>query len=118
MAAGGYNGQMNPAADYCVVLTTAANADEAARLADGLVAARLAACVQSQPINSTYVWEGAVQHDAEVLLLIKTRSDAYAAIEAFIREHHSYDVPEIICLPVTAGSSDYLGWISQTLKER
>lgn len=108
---------MNPDTGHCVILTTAGNADEAARLADGLVTARLAACVQTLPINSTYVWEGAVQHEAEVLLLIKTRSDAYAAVEAFIREHHRYDVPEIISLPITAGSAAYLGWITQTMKE-
>jgi len=100
---------------HCVILTTAGSSPEAAALADGLVSERLAACVQMLPINSTYVWEGAVQRDAETLLLIKTRSDAYAAVEAYIREHHSYSVPEILCLPVTAGSSDYLGWIDRTL---
>lgn len=108
---------MNPDTDYCVILTSTGNADEAARLADDLVAGGLAACVQAMPINSTYFWEGTVQHDAEVLLLIKTRRDAYAAVEAFIREQHSYDVPEIISLPITAGSADYLGWISRSMKK-
>ncbi|HEY9035883.1 MAG TPA: divalent-cation tolerance protein CutA [Pseudomonadales bacterium] len=97
--------------EYCMILTTAGSAKEAAALADGLVAAALAACVQLMPVQSVYRWEGAVQHDSETLLLIKTRQVAFDAVAAYIHAHHRYSVPEIICLPITAGSSEYLGWI-------
>jgi periplasmic divalent cation tolerance protein len=76
-----------------------------------LIQEKFAACVQSFPITSTYTWEGKMIRDPEWLLLIKTRSDKYIAVEDFILAHHSYDVPEIIQLPVEMGYSGYLTWI-------
>jgi periplasmic divalent cation tolerance protein len=83
-----------------------------AELARRLVEARLAACVTRLPgAHSTYRWEGVVETAAEELLLIKTTAAAYGAVEAALREHHPYDVPEILALPVAAGLSDYLRWL-------
>jgi periplasmic divalent cation tolerance protein len=95
-----------------VVLTTFPGEDEAARVAEGLLERRLAACVQMLAIQSTYRWEGATHRDPEVLLLIKTRASHYSAVEAYIRSVHSYQTPEILMLPVAAGLADYLRWIT------
>ncbi len=98
--------------DVAVVLTTTPNEDEARTLARLLVERQLAACVQLLPIHSVYKWEGAIQQEPEVLLLAKTRVSRYAEVEAFIRQHHSYTVPEILMLPVAAVSGSYLGWVA------
>jgi len=103
---------MSNADTACVVLTTTSSREEARRLAGSLVENRLAACVQLLPIESVYSWQGAVQSDDEILLLIKTRRELYAALEAFIKQLHSYEVPEIIQLPVEVGSDAYLSWIA------
>lgn len=103
---------MTSSPEACVVLTTVASRDKAHELATRLVENRLAACVQILPIESVYAWQGAVQHGAEILLLIKTRRELYPPLEAFIKEVHGYDVPEIIQLPVEAGSDTYLHWIA------
>lgn len=102
--------------NYCIAMTTAGDEETAATLARGIVEAQLGACVQIVPIRSFYVWEGQVNDEAEQLLLVKTRSDRYADLEAHIREHHSYDVPEIIRVPITGGSTPYLAWIDDMTK--
>jgi uncharacterized protein involved in tolerance to divalent cations len=81
------------------------------------VGERLAACVQLAPIGSRYVWKGAVQRDDEVLLLIKTEAALFEAVRARVRALHSYETPEIVMLPVTAGDADYLAWIAAETKE-
>lgn len=96
---------------YATILCTAAGKTAAQRLACGLVERKLAACLQCLPIESVYVWKGEIQHDAEVLLLIKTRRSCFEAIQSFVREHHSYDVPELICLDIVEGAGDYLEWL-------
>jgi periplasmic divalent cation tolerance protein len=96
----------------CVVLTTVPSREAARSLATRLVENRLAACVQLSAIESVYRWQGSVQHEEEVLLLIKTRSELYAPLEAFIKEVHSYEVPEILQLPVQAGAETYLRWLA------
>lgn len=98
--------------EAAIVMTTTGSEDEAERLAAALVENRLAACVQVMPIRSFYVWQGKPQRDAEWLLLIKTRGAHYAAVETFIRAHHSYETPEIVMVPVSAGSPDYLAWLA------
>lgn len=99
--------------EFCLVLTTCGDRSAAEHLATLLLQRRLVACVQLQDIHSFYRWEGAVQSDPEVLLLIKTRTAAYAALEASIRELHDYQVPEIVQLPITAGFADYLNWVRE-----
>ncbi|CAN7267753.1 divalent-cation tolerance protein CutA [Phenylobacterium sp. LjRoot219] len=96
---------------YVTVLTTTATAAEAEAIADALLAEELAACVQITEVRSRYVWNGAVQREAEQLLLIKTRAALFEVVRAKIRTMHSYDTPEIVALPITAGDGDYLSWL-------
>ena len=95
-----------------VVFMTAANGEEATRLADMLVGAHLAACVQIFPeIESVYRWEGKIERQAEVLLLAKTTKTKFDDLEREVRALHSYDTPEIVAVPVVAGSAPYLEWL-------
>lgn len=96
-----------------LVLTTLPDRDSAEALAAHLVEARLAACVSIQaPCRSLYRWQGALEAAEEVPLLIKTAADRYDALAAAIGERHPYELPELIALPVTAGSAAYLAWIA------
>jgi len=98
---------------YCLVLTATATAQEAQSLAQGIVEARLGACAQIQPIQSIYRWQGALCNETEFRLSVKTSQARYAALEQFIRVHHSYETPEIVQIPITAGSAAYLQWIDE-----
>jgi periplasmic divalent cation tolerance protein len=103
-------------ADHIQVQTTAGSEEEAELIAGALVERRLAACVQVVgPIASTYRWKGAVERDREWLCLLKTESSRYGEVEEAIRELHSYEEPEIIATPIVAGSSGYLGWVSDSV---
>jgi periplasmic divalent cation tolerance protein len=103
-------------ADAIVVLMTAGSREEAVRLADLLVGARLAACVQILPeIESVYHWQGAIERAPEVLLLAKTTLRNFDALEAAVRSLHSYETPEIIALPITASSAPYLQWLTASV---
>lgn len=93
------------------IQVTCGSTEEADRIADALVERRLAACVQQLPIRSTYRWEGEVQRDDEILLLVKTRADRFDAVVTAARELHSYDVPAVTAVEIAAGSDDYLAWI-------
>jgi periplasmic divalent cation tolerance protein len=96
------------------VLTTAGSEQEAQRIAEHLVAARLAACVQVVgPVASTYRWQGEVERAREWQCLAKTTAARYPEVEAAIRELHPYDEPEIIATPIVAGSPGYLAWIDR-----
>ena len=95
-----------------MVMTTVAKRTEAQRLARKIVAARLAACVQTMPIRSVYRWQGRVESAAEHLLLVKTRAALAKPLTAFIRKHHTYQVPEIVTVPVTGGLPAYLRWLA------
>lgn len=100
-----------------VILCTCSSQEEADKLAMLLVEARLAACVNALPgVRSTYRWQGAVERAEEVLLLIKTSSDLFAQVEEKLRAAHSYEVPEVLALPVCAGSANYLEWLRGNLK--
>lgn len=98
--------------DYVTVMTTLDSEDAAKALARALIERKLAACVQRLNIASVYEWDGEIRDEPEVLLLIKTRRALYGELEATIRELHDYETPEILCLPVLAGSKDYLDWIA------
>jgi periplasmic divalent cation tolerance protein len=101
------------AEEFVVVLVTAGAAEEAGRLARTLVEERLAACVNVVgPIRSIYRWQGAVEDAAEYLLLVKARSADIDAVERRVRALHSYELPEIIALPLRAGSPPYLAWLA------
>lgn len=102
-----------------IVLTTTPNTDEAERLARFIVEARLAACVQILPqMKSVYFWEGKVQTESEHLLLIKTLDEMFDELSAFIREHHSYDVPEIVAIDAEKVSGDYLKWMRDVTSQQ
>lgn len=99
-----------------VVLCTAPDADTAARLARGLVQARLAACVNViGGVRSFYQWKGEVQDDAELQLLCKTDRAHLDALMSWVRAEHPYEVPELLALPVVGGSPAYLDWIHDEL---
>ena len=105
-----YTSTMNTPA--LLVLTTCADAAEADELAGALVEQRLAACVNRvDGITSTYRWESRLQRDREILLLIKTTEARFDELQLAITQRSSYDVPEIIAVPVRKGSKAYLGWL-------
>lgn len=107
-------------ADKIVVLITCGSAREAKRIARALVDARLAACgnVLEAPVHSIYRWKRNVETAREFLLAIKTTRPRFAALERTVKRLHSYDVPEIIALPVASGSSDYLAWIDECVSNK
>jgi periplasmic divalent cation tolerance protein len=99
---------------YCCVLNTVPSIKKARTLAGLLISRRLAACVQILPgIESHYRWRGKKETSKEVLLLIKTQISNYKKLKKTLLENHPYEVPEIICLPITQGSKSYLDWISK-----
>lgn len=97
-----------------VVMVTTSNHEEAAKIAEHVIKARLAACASTIPtVHSTYWWEGKVMKDQESLVLIKTTSDKYDLLQEAIQKLHSYKVPEIIAIPVTEGFPQYLEWVNR-----
>jgi len=97
---------------FGVVLTTLPDEAGAEALARQIVDAGLGACVQLQAIRSVYRWQGETCAEPEWRLVIKTCADRYPALEAFIRAHHPYTLPQIVMLPITAGTPDYLQWVA------
>lgn len=99
------------------IYTTTETEEQAESIARGLVDRRLAACVQVQgPIRSTYRWQDKVEHAQEWLCSVKTRREAYEQVEAAIRSLHAYDEPEIIAVPIVAGSAGYLAWLQDQVR--
>ncbi len=108
---------MNDTESVCgVVLVTASSQTEAETIAQELMQAKLAACVTVLPVQSIYTWQGTVHRDAEWQLLIKTDLALVNALTELVLKLHSYDVPEIIALPIVAGSQPYLDWIAEQVK--
>jgi periplasmic divalent cation tolerance protein len=104
--------------DAIVVFMTASNADEARRIAQHLVAARLAACVQILPeIESVYRWKGETQREKEVLLLAKTTQDKFDELERQVRALHSYETPEIVAVPISGMSEPYRAWLLENVSD-
>ena len=102
--------------DLLVVYITVGSAEEGERLASTLVEEKLAACVNRLGgIRSTYAWEGKIQTDQEELLIVKTSTAVFDRLEQRVRELHSYEVPEIIAVPVVCGNQAYLKWVAETL---
>jgi periplasmic divalent cation tolerance protein len=99
--------------DALVVLVTTPTPEKAAEIARALVEERLAACGNVVPgLRSIYRWQGDVQDDAEALLLLKTTRDRFEALRARVLALHPYELPEVVALPVEAGSAPYLAWIA------
>jgi periplasmic divalent cation tolerance protein len=98
--------------DCIVVLVTVGSRDEAERIAVAVVTERLAACVNVVgPITSLYHWQGQVERGQELLLIIKTRATLFDRLEARVKSLHSYQNPEVIALPISAGTAAYLDWL-------
>ena len=101
------------AGSHCAVITTTDGVEAAEELGRGIVEARLGACVQIVgPIHSVYRWEGNVQIDQEWQCWIKTSIDRLEALTEYIKKNHSYDVPEVVALPIVGGSENYLTWVT------
>jgi periplasmic divalent cation tolerance protein len=104
--------------DKIVILVTAGSLREARKIANHLVEAKLAACVNvSQAVHSIYRWEGKVTDDREIQLFIKTTRELFPEIKAAISKIHSYHTPEIVCLPIIDGSPNYLLWVGDSVKK-
>lgn len=96
---------------HCEVQVTCGSVEEAERIATDLIERRLAACVQRLPIRSTYRWEGKVERDDEILLLVKTSRRSVESLIGAVIELHSYDVPAITVVDIVDGSAEYLAWV-------
>jgi periplasmic divalent cation tolerance protein len=102
--------------DKIVILSACDSEEQAARVARHLVELRLAACVNIVPgARSVYRWKGAIEDAAEWLLVIKSRRDLFSSIRSEIAKMHSYEVPELLALPVVEGSEGYLAWMDREL---
>jgi periplasmic divalent cation tolerance protein len=101
---------------YSIVITTVSNREDAENIARALLERRLAACIQVTQIQSYYTWKEIVNVDDEQLLLIKCKQADFADIQQCIKANHSYEVPEIIQLPISAGLPDYLQWIGEVTR--
>jgi len=104
------------ATDFIIVLVTAAGAEEAEKIADALVGQKLAACVNIVPaVKSLYRWEGKICRDDEVLLVIKSTRVLFPRIQETVKALHSYEIPEMIALPIMDGSEKYLDWLKESV---
>lgn len=100
--------------DEIVVFITASSEDEAAKIAKALVETNFAGCVNIiKNIRSIYSWEGKIEDDPEVLMIVKTRKPLFDDLIKKVKELHSYTVPEIIAMPIVKGSEDYLKWLRE-----
>ena len=100
---------------HIVILVMAKNKDEADKIARHLISGKLAACVNIIPqVQSIFTWQEKIETEDEVLLIIKSRQSLFEKIEVAVKEVHSYSVPEIIALPIAAGSQEYLNWINES----
>lgn len=107
---------MSDTQDYIIALCTCPDRESAGRIADRLVEANYAACVNIIPgLLSVYQWQQKLEHADELLLLIKTRRDRYEDMEGLIQELHPYELPEIITVSIERGLDGYLAWIDQSV---
>lgn len=106
----------NDISSYGVVLVTTGTQQEAEAIATSLVNSHLAACVSLVPICSIYIWQGELNQKQEWQLQIKTDLKKFQILEAKIRELHAYEVPEVIALPIVAGSKPYLNWLREQVE--
>ena len=103
--------------EFLVALVSVSSVEQGQRIADALVSERLAACVNIVgPVLSVYEWKGKLEREQEWLLVIKSRGELFASLEQRVRDLHSYEVAEVIALPIIAGSTPYLEWLSNSMK--
>ncbi len=107
---------MDQTTTHIVVFITTSSTKEAETIGRALVEGRLAACVNISPgVRSLFRWQGVIEDQEEVLLLVKSRSDLFPRIIEAVKRLHSYTVPEVIAVPILAGSPDYLAWIDESI---
>jgi periplasmic divalent cation tolerance protein len=100
--------------EFIVVLVACSSMEEAEKIGNSLVEKKMAACVNVVPeIKSIFHWKGKVSREKEILLIAKSRTELFDSIKNEVKKLHSYEVPEIIALPIEAGSGKYLGWIRE-----
>ena len=103
--------------NHITVLTTVSSTEEAKKISQGLVEKKLSYSVNTIPsIQSTYFWDGKLCVDEELLLIIKTKEEKFSMLKDWMLENHSYDIPEVIALPIIQGSSDYLKCIDDWVR--
>lgn len=101
----------------CLFITSCPDQQVARSVADTLVKAHLAACIHIIPqVESVYRWEGEIHHDSEWVLIIKSDLNHCALIEALLQQHHPYELPELLAVPISTGSNDYLQWMARELR--
>lgn len=101
-----------------VVFITTAGAEEAQRIADMLLNERKAACINIVPkVSSRFWWQGKLESAEEVLLIVKTRASLLDEVVNLVKKHHSYDVPEVVALPIIGGNENYLEWLGKEVKQ-
>jgi len=99
---------------YLVVFITTSSYDEARKIASALVVQRKAACVNIVPkVNSLFRWKGKIEEAEESLMVVKTRAELFTDVVSTVKSIHSYEVPEIIALPIIEGNADYLAWLKE-----
>ena len=103
--------------EYCLMIFTAANQEEAEKIAQELVEKKMAACVNVFDIASIYWWENQIEKGKEALGIIKTKRELIEKIVEEIKVSHSYECPEVIAIPIIAGSKEYLNWIDESVKK-
>ena len=109
---------MDAESKYIVVLVTVPAREEAERIARGVLEEKLAACVNIIPgVDSYYWWQGKIDMSKELLLVIKTQSPLFSQLKERVASLHSYDVPEIIAMPLAQGSPSYLNWINESVRQ-
>ena len=101
---------------HIIALNTCPDEEIAGKIAKLLVEHQLAACVNILPaIKSVYRWQGKIEQDNEVLLIIKTHKDVFSRLEILIRDNHPYELPEIVAVPIDTGLKQYLNWMDESL---
>jgi periplasmic divalent cation tolerance protein len=102
---------------FILVLTTAGSEEQAVQIGRGLVERRLAACVNVSSLGcSIYRWQGKIEEEEEKLLIVKTSERLFERVREAIRELHSYEVPEVLAIPIREGDKDYLRWLGESLE--
>ena len=104
--------------DFIIVLVTTKDRAEAEKISHALLAENLIACANIiNPISSFFLWQGKIDNTEECLVVIKTRNDLFLKVAQLVKGLHSYEVPEVLALPIVAGSADYLAWLREVLKK-
>ncbi len=106
-------------ADYVVVFATVESEEQGKRIAEVLLEKKIIACANIvKGVDSHYWWKGRVEHSAELILVMKSRAELLEEIVKVVKENHSYEVPEVVALPIVGGNPDYLRWIDETVEVR